>query len=439
MSAFQRFGRSLSSYSPKKLLKSNVVALTAGTVLGQGILVLAAPLVTRLYSPEMMGAFGIYIAILSIFSSICCLSYERAIVLPDDETVALHVKALCFIVLLGTCSFLFLLVLIFRNQLIQKLHAPPELSNFLFLVPLSLLFGGIFQILNYSALRNKMFKDMARTGLHQNIAQVVVQLSAGYFGLGLLGLTVADVVGRASGSRFLATKEWSRNADLRHLVGWQGIKHAARRYQQFPKYSCGSTLLNTLTTSFPAFMLSSLFNTQVVGWYSLAQRVVGLPMMLIGESVSKIYLAEAAQAQRDGDGKLRILFLRTLRRLVLVGIGPILLTGILSPIVFPFLFGENWRTAGEYVRLMCPMFFLQFIAAPLGWTLDVTESQGLHLWRESIRIGLLITSFAVARSLQFDSLHTIGALSAAGTLGYAIYVLFSWYSVNRTRAAVGAA
>jgi O-antigen/teichoic acid export membrane protein len=79
---------------------------------------------------------------------------------------------------------------------------------------------------------------------------------------------------------------------------------------------------------------------------------------------------------------------------------------------------------------MSPLLLLQFMTSPLGGTLDVTERQDLHFYREIVRIALLLGAFGVARFYHFDSTEMIAVLSAAGSLGYAFYLFVSWYALQ---------
>src|SRR5690606_7842279 len=63
--------------------------LAAGTAAGQALILLAMPLVTRLYSPEDFGVLAVYASILALLVVVITLKFETAIVLAEsDETAA---------------------------------------------------------------------------------------------------------------------------------------------------------------------------------------------------------------------------------------------------------------------------------------------------------------------------------------------------------------
>ena len=72
----------------------HVVTLASGTAMGQLLLVLALPVLTRLYSPADYGALAVYSATLTVLLVLVSLRFEVAIPLPEDDQVAGSLLAL---------------------------------------------------------------------------------------------------------------------------------------------------------------------------------------------------------------------------------------------------------------------------------------------------------------------------------------------------------
>ncbi len=66
----------------------NAALLASSTVLGQGLVVLIQPLLTRIYKPEDFGWWALYGSILSLAAVVINLRYEQAIQLPKEEPEA---------------------------------------------------------------------------------------------------------------------------------------------------------------------------------------------------------------------------------------------------------------------------------------------------------------------------------------------------------------
>jgi O-antigen/teichoic acid export membrane protein len=74
-------------FKPGAFLR-NVTIVSSGTAISQGISVVTAPLLTRLYSPADFGILGFYLSVVPILTIISTLQYSQAIVLPREERKA---------------------------------------------------------------------------------------------------------------------------------------------------------------------------------------------------------------------------------------------------------------------------------------------------------------------------------------------------------------
>ncbi len=71
----------LSRILPKGRFARSVAVVTAGTALGQGLVLASAPLLTRLYTPADFGVLAVYSSIVSLVAVVGALRYELAIAL----------------------------------------------------------------------------------------------------------------------------------------------------------------------------------------------------------------------------------------------------------------------------------------------------------------------------------------------------------------------
>ena len=134
----------------------NVVTVMTGTTIAQAIPIAIMPILTRLYTPEEFGIFALYVAIASIFGVIATARYELAIMLPKKDSEAANLFNLSIIITFIISLFTLLFVLIFHQPLIN-LIGNPEIGKWLYFIPLTVLFTGLYQTLNYWSSRKKNF------------------------------------------------------------------------------------------------------------------------------------------------------------------------------------------------------------------------------------------------------------------------------------------
>ena len=147
------------------------------------------------------------------------------------------------------------------------------------------------------------------------------------------------------------------------------------RYRRFPLISAGSALVNTAGYVVPSLLFAHLYGPKVLGWFALVDRVLGIPAVLVGQAASQVYMGEAARLANTDPRALQRLFSQTLKGFLWIGALPCGLLLLLGPWVFAMVFGDEWREAGEFARLLALMHYVGFAVWPLMPTLNVLERQ----------------------------------------------------------------
>src|SRR5687767_1615044 len=79
------------------------------------------------------------------------------------------------------------------------------------------------------------------------------------------------------------------------------------------------------------------------------KQVFGIPIDLVGNAVSQVYLCETPTLARDNPRALYSLFKRAALWLTLIASVPIGSTAWFAPWLFTVIFGQGWDEAGVYV------------------------------------------------------------------------------------------
>ena len=171
---------------PGGVFARHVVTLASGTAMGQLLLVLALPVLTRLYSPADYGALAVYSATLTVLLVLVSLRFEVAIPLPEDDQVAGSLLALSLLSLAAVTLVVSVLVWLTGDALVARAKVP-ALRPYLWLIPIGLAGGGAFQALSYWAIRRRAFGRIARAKVSQGVGQVATQIGLGLAGAGAPG------------------------------------------------------------------------------------------------------------------------------------------------------------------------------------------------------------------------------------------------------------
>jgi len=410
----------------------NVLILAGGTGVGQLIVVLATPALTRIYGPEEFGVLTVFISVLTMLLVISALRYDIAIPLPDKESIAISLMALGVFIVSGFSILTGIVLFLFKKQIGALLSAPQIMVYLWWLLPVALFAGGIYQVFVYWHVRKKRYKALSQARVSQSLASAGSQLGLGLLTTGSIGLTSGYALGQLTAGGVLIWNLLKKDKGLQDKITRKNIKDAAFRYRRFPLISSWSALLNSGGLQLPSLLLITFFGAATAGWFGLAQRVAGIPISLIGYSVSQVYLGEASRLRNEDPAAMRQLFLRTALKLFFYVGFPMALGGMLAPWAFGFIFGEQWSASGWFIVALLPMFLGQIVAMPLSQSLNILERQDLQLYWDASRVLLVVLSLSIAYSyLHFDAMATLILYSAVMFVMYSIYVGMMYVQISK--------
>ena len=404
-----------------KSIGVNVVKLLSSRVVAQVLAFITAPIIARLFLPEHFGVRQIFGSIATVITVITCFRYELSIPLGKDEkeasasfTLSLFFTLIFTLVVLAVVPFL--------KEKISQWFKSPELEVFLWLLPISVFTGGLGNSLRYWAAREGRFGAMAWSDFGSAsggslitivwaviIGASVTGLFAGYFASAAFGILLLLL--------FLSRRLVSdiKNANLNFEILWT----VAKRHKKFPIFSTWSGLLNTASVQLPPIILGLYFSTTVVGYYSLGYRLVSLPMSMLGGSISQVFFPTAAKEYNE-TGTLSKIVSTIFRRLVQIGVFPLVALGFLGAPLFGFVFGEKWIEAGVYTQILSGYLMFQFVTSSLAIVFTVLQQQGKTL---VYQIGL-VSSRVLGLLLGIQ----IGGARIALAL-YTIFSAFAYVSI----------
>lgn len=415
---------------PKSAYARNVLTLMTGTSLAQAIPIAISPILTRLYSPEEFGRFALYIAITMIASVLVTGRYELAILLPRQDRDALHIAALAMALSIAISAVLLLVVLFFA-QPIAVLLGDAALAPWLYWVPASTLLLGLYQSLNYWSNRKAQYKRLAISRTVQSGSAALAQLGSGYAGSGAVGLVGGQITGQVLATSVLACLIWREDHGLIRTLRALRSVALAKKYINFPKYLIVAHGFNTASGQMPVLLLSALFNTTAAGFFTLTQRVMAAPMALVAGALGDVFRQEASQAYMR-QGQCKAIYQKTFKRLLLISIVPFTIFFFVAPVLFAWMFGEQWRVAGEYAQILTPMAFFQFITSPLSSMFMIAEKQRLDLLWQIFLLFLVIVSFVLGKFFS-NAADALKIFSFVYCLAYGVNGVMTYhFSKNST-------
>ncbi len=358
---------------------ANVLALSGGVFVAQSVRILSAPIRSRLFEPDAFGLAAVFFAVVSLLSLGGCLMYQLVIVLPKRDEDAANVFGLCYVVVAAVGALLALVIGIWGSALLEVLGMP-ELKSWKWLIVPGFFFASTALPLRYWNTRHKFFKRLAAVRIESALVVALVALGLGFSGFtsgshlilaGILGLFVTTGVLGWSFLRY----------DLAFVLkncAIVGMWRMASNYKKFPLILLWSSMVIEASKRVPTVLLASFFGMGVTGLYSLAQGLIHLPMGLFSAAIAQVFFQRAG-AMRASGGDLAWLLENVSKRLITIGLLPVVIVGLAGPDIFRLALGERWTEAGLYASLLTFGLLGSFLGAALSQLLIVLECQGIAL------------------------------------------------------------
>ncbi len=395
-----------------------ILQLTIGSAIGQLITLAASPVITRVYSVEDMGKATLVITIIAIFGPVINGKYDYAIV-STEETAAVSSLLAVGAEVMVLLTALVGVGLWGINTVFPAIFS--GVGNTVYYTLPLLLSIGVTNLLTAFNNRQKGYQLMSQVYIKRIFFQNFFSILLGSLKFGGGGMLLAQLIGNLVGlgkqSRLLRQKKHEYGC-IKKRDMWQVLK----KYRTFPLYTLPAALVSSLSYSILNFFISDLFGLYILGIYSLTYRILGMPLMLISNNISKVFFKEAADEFAQTVGYLQALKKATFL-LVAAAIPMVLILVFFSPILFALVFGEKWRLAGEYAQILAPMFGIRLIVSALMPAFIVKKKQHLELFFQSLFLVGSITCFFITRIFHLSINEFLIFFSVWNSLVYgAIYI-----------------
>ena len=369
----------MKAFSQKSQFFQNIVLILGSSSFAQFIPIIFSPILTRIYTPENFGIFGIYVAIVSILSVVISFRYELAILLPKDETNAIHILVLTQII--SAVNTLFYLALaIILSKIFERYDLFPNISEYLLFLPLNAFILGITQGITF--------------WLNQSALTVTVTLILGYFKFGARGLILGWLSGQIL---FIIPLVINLLIEDKYHFGALKLKqilYMAKTYKNFPKINTIHALVTSFTVNLPVIIIEKFFSPYAAGLYMLCIRVVYTPISLISTSLSQVinpYLAKLYNAKENVHEFMK----RLIKKLLFFSGAPFILMIFFATLLFRIIFGNVWTEAGKYFQLLSPFFFMSLLTSPFSFIPMIVNLQKKAFYIELIYLVLRLCGFFI--------------------------------------------
>lgn len=403
----------------------HVGLLARGSFLAQILSLGAMPFLTRLYGPESFAALALFIAIGSSIAPAITGRFELAIVVSrdkndDNQLIALSLSIALIVSLLIFSTFICYPALI-------KFFNAQVLAGWWLMIPLSIFFSAVITTLNCYANRQKDYALIGNVMVFQALVTTSLSLCLGWLNYQNDGLLLSTLLGTVCGSSLLIYVY----RETLNKLNWRPSLNAwslAWRYRQFPIFNAAPAFIDALTIALPVFFLAKFYPENIVGYYALLNRAANTPLNFISQAVSQVHMRKVADQVRDKENSVKYLLhlAALLSGMVLV---PTIGLIFFAPPLFEWVFGTQWRLAGDLLVILMPAFAVRFVVSTLSGVFASTGNNHLAaIWKVIAFVATLLLFWICGSKLSINNLFML--MMILDLVLYGIYFCFIMYAVK---------
>jgi O-antigen/teichoic acid export membrane protein len=382
-----------------------IAELASAGAVGQLIVLLSAPIVTRLYDPEAFATYTLIASISAFFAAVMTGRLETAVPLPatDKTSGAVAITAISIATVFGL--IVMVVIMVFPASIAQFL-GDASLESDLWLIPLVAYLSAVVQVLIYMQIRKRSYRTLSHNTVLQAVTSSGTQITVPLLGISYSGLLLSLVLSPLVATAFLVRP--AKTAFSGTSVAQ--MSSALRKYKQYPIYGTPVALVNSAVSPIIVWYIFKTFGAEVAGLYALALRVLAAPISVIKESVRKVFWGEILTVLRERPNDAIPLFYSIMWKLLALGVPIIALAFLYGEPVVAYVFGEQWRNAGYIVAVLSPMLAISLATTSLAnFSMIGRPKLGL-LWAtlqlSSIAILIYLSDYSDMRFRIFIAMYS---------------------------------
>lgn len=396
----------------KRINDSHITTIFKGNFISKFVLVIGGLLLAKYYGAPEYGVFSIYISITSIISVLLSFSQEHVIILEGNEAEVSNNFTSSSIISIIAMLFCFLLVFI-------PLGIPKTI------IILGIFSGYLSVYTNNSKfllVRKKKFKIVSVLTMTDAVVSFLFQVLFVFIKIEN-GLVIGSLVGfiTAFVVAIFFSKKYFSFPDFRQY--FQTVKQR----MELLKYTYPSTLINALGNNMMPILISFYFVSSLLGEYTLAVKIISVPLLMISSSIAMVYYPKAAEIynkEKDTTALFKYTRKMSLLNFYIIFSLYVIINVIGIPILELF-FNKEWENLGQFIFLMSFGYLSRSLINPISDILIILNKNKIAFY---FNIYLLLANLLAIYIGKGNGInYLVGVFSSLLFFGYGflyIYILF---------------
>lgn len=372
----------------------NVTKISFGTVAGQIISIATLPFITRLYSAEIIGIWTTINAMSNIVQNICDLGLSNSLMMCEEKRVqTLHsiITMISTVISFLSAPIVFLYYLITGNSVEDSVQ----------ICILMALYAFTLRKINISQIilnRKKEYNVLMMNSVIRFSAMAVVSIL-----LGLASIKSGFFWGNIAGQILCMLHMYKYLPKHKFTLDFNEYRHVLNEHKNYVKYQLPASLTVTLRTELPNLLVGSLFGNTILGYYSISQKLLTIPVTFLGQSLGKVFYQKIAYMKRNKQ-KIGLFVERSVRKGMIVSLIPLTLLAAYGDVAVTIFFGLEYSIGGIICRIIVYRTIFNFISTAIQG-LDVVLDRQQYVLYTCLAQTILSAISVFIGYYFFDSIY----------------------------------
>ncbi len=427
------YSRFLKLTGTKGSFKRNTLIMSSGALINIGISIILYPIITRLYSDEDFGNYGLLFSVITTLGLVATFLYPTGLVIPKFRSQFHSLLKLCFILTGASFLVISIWILLFKDSFlfIFKLY---NVEEYLFLIPIGVVLVSLKTIFLNINVRKKLFKENAFSNVVAGSSLKI--LNIGYaisFSASGFGLLITHFISIGIQVVTLGLKKMKKDLFFSFRSSNSTLFSTAKEYRKYPLNLLPGNIINKYTSDLPILLLGVYFEAAIAGAYVLAHNILSIPLNVLGLSLSSVFLQKSNELNNTNP-ELLTSFTRNLnRKMTLLGALVFGFVFAFGDYLFYLFFGKEWLLAGTTASILSLYFIIKLVSGPLAVVFRSVGKEQYSLYASSV-LGVLRTA-GLYLGFYYQSFYKAVLFFTIGSMIGYLYTLFLVYKATNLPAA----
>ena len=385
----------------KMQLLRDALKLSTGNVLLYLLPIFVTPILSRLYSPEQFGEWGVFSSVVTIVGAVLLGGFEYALIKCDDREVK-NVVRLC---ILWAFTILSIIAVFLGIGAVMDLafvkNFPHPLGALVFLMV-----NAMTNILQNLANRYKRYWSMSICNLVIGFSQAILRITFAFCLVFINGLILGTICAQVIGSLFLFVVLFRQIMPMMDLsTDGSSLMSVAKKFKNFPLYDAPSTLLSFASFNLPIVILACFYSKGQLGCYSMVLQLLLMPISVVGTAIGSVYYQRISDS--GASDKIKTETHNMLRIVIWLSLLPTIFFCLGGDWLLVKFLGEKWQSAGGMALCLSLWSIATILTQPLLSIYRQLDKQNRMLTFNLIYFILGIGSILICSIMQMPLYATI--------------------------------